>query len=239
MSAAHLISESFVSKPPDKVDFDYFDETTEKALFALAKASELLQTDSSLATHYTMSSHWLQIFPWLLSFSHGVLENPPPATALGYEYLDKFIATVSMIVLHPQVRFFFSEMVNFDASARMFESTPDVFALTFELWLWTSEIDHPAANSLLNSVGVLFNAHAGAKSTHKRFTGAVLEKLENVLRNTERWDAPGIFIKGLIHGLNKSLPHYMLLQWHVLLPNAILRSTQTLPLPLWNSKSAM
>ncbi|KAL0564962.1 hypothetical protein V5O48_017069 [Marasmius crinis-equi] len=138
-----------------------------------------------------------------------------------------------MIVLHPSVGF------SIDALAPLLRSTPEIFAVTFELWLYASEMDHPSAGSLLTSAGVLFDGHTGLEIAHKRcFTGKVLVELDKVLRKKRR-DIPTIFMRSLTRGMCTPQPDYLSLSYHVLIPNALLRSTDTLKLSDFNAKDAI
>ncbi|KAL0571677.1 hypothetical protein V5O48_010278 [Marasmius crinis-equi] len=235
-SEPHAFSKPFLHKPPHKVDFDHIDSTTAQALSALAKTSaSLMRIETSLPTSRLLASNWSQIWPWFRALARGVIDHAQPATAAGFKALAEFLESSSMIVIHPSVGF------SINALAPLLRSTPEIFAVTFELWLYASEMDHPSADTLMTSVGVLFDGHSSRDiPSERRVTGRVLVELEKVLKKKKRWDVPAIFMQSLIRGMcTQDNPDYLALWYHVLIPNALIRSTNTLKLSDFNAKDAI
>ncbi|KAK1225190.1 hypothetical protein PQX77_011870 [Marasmius sp. AFHP31] len=232
---------AFRPKPPVRIDFDRFDTNSEEALSALVKASKAIGNVDDHAACRDLSTHWSRVWPWFRSFARAVLRQEQPKTSAGFNSLVEFIDSASNIVIHPTFPFAFKPELVFQTMNPILKSTPEVVALTFELWLYASQMDLAQSRSLLHSIGVLFDAHASHEMPPvRRFTGGVLSQLEKVLGN-RRWDVPGTFVKELIRVLSASLAEmdYLSLWYLVLFPNALIRSTKTLPLPSWNAKDAI
>ncbi|KAK1225191.1 hypothetical protein PQX77_011871 [Marasmius sp. AFHP31] len=239
MRTTSVFIAAFLPKPPVRVDYDRFDTNTEKAFSTLVKTSKTVRSGDA-DCHDLLSTHWLRAWPWFRSFAHAVLHHEQPKTSSGFNSLIKFVDSASTIIVHPTIPF--PSEIGMLARSSMLKSTPEVVALTFELWLYATQMNLSSSLTLLTAIGLLFDGDVGHQMSHKRaLTGRALSQLEKVL-GKGRWDIPGTVVQELILVLSAaSGAEVDCLTLHnlVRIPNALIRLTNILPLPSWNAKDAI
>ncbi|KAL0565782.1 hypothetical protein V5O48_016236 [Marasmius crinis-equi] len=217
------LANDFRPKPPSSINPDRLNQREEKTFATLMVVADALRNGAfGVSTYHFVNDNWSKIWPWVISSCRGVLDRPPPTTVAGVGIVYQIVEIAPVFFNYPMHQ---PDNDDFRAVLKpLLVSTPRVLALALEMWLYGTTIEHPIREGLTNAVGLLLEVHADVNGLVVRLPpGEVTKAFSKVIDDTERWDIPGVCMRGIIYDLSQPLINCYTLRSHVIILSVLAR----------------